>query len=185
MLPAQRVELQEYVAEPFESLPRYVDLVDADDDDDFRSAQSIAALLGGVVHSSDIDRDYYPCTLAVDDPTSDAFFAALDVARDARASVSGWDNPKLEVVRAGDGPDERSAIALLSRLGDFELTKLDEYITETDLAAMRRALEALGAVGPIVGVQLCTDDGASKVVLTLAKRRPGMHVGVMTVLVET
>lgn len=167
------------------SLPRYLELHDAQEGDDLGAARAVAATLSGVVHSTDTDCDYLPCVLEADDPAADGFFAAVGVARDARASVSGWDNPKLEVVRAGEGEDRRPTLALLTRLNDHELQQIDEYVGEGDLAALRHASRELEAIGPVVGIQLCTDDGASKLCLTVARRAPGVHVGVMTVRIET
>lgn len=183
--PDHRAELEEFFEDTMASLGQYITLTDAGDDEAFARARAIAAALQGVVHSSDTDCDYYPCVLRAMDPTSDGFFDALGIARDARASVSGWDNPKLEAVRAGTGPGERAPVALLTRLGDYELGRIGDYVEDGDLAAMQRALGLLEAQGRIVGVQLCTDDGASKVVLTLAGRDDGVYVGVSTIRVET
>lgn len=185
LLPAHRADFSESFPETHESLVAYFDLADAKNDADFEDARAVAAALDGVLHSSDVDCEYYPCVLTGPDPTSDAFFTALGVARDARASVSGWDNPKLEVVSAGDGDGRRPALALITRLGDLELAQISDYVGEEDQEAIGRAIERLTAIGPVVGVQLCTDDGVSKVVLTLARRPGGAHVGVATVRIET
>jgi hypothetical protein len=181
IVPEHRADLSENFEELMGSLPRYFELHDAKADADLEAARKVAAALAGVVHSSDTDCDYWPCVLEADDPASDAFFAAVGVARDARASVSGWDNPKLEVVRS----TERPTIALLTRLNDDELQAIDDYVGEEDQAALRRASDELAAIGPVVGIQLCTDDGASKLCITVARRAPGVHVGVMTVRIET
>ncbi|WAS90047.1 hypothetical protein [Nannocystis punicea] len=183
--PDHRTQLSAFFPDTFASLADYAELVDAADDGDLAAACAVAGELAGVVHSSDVDCDYYPCALLGPDPTGDEFFAALGVARDARAKVSGWDNPRLEVVRAGAGEGDRPALALITRLNEGELLRIGDYIVEDDQQALARALDRLAALGPVVGVQLCTDDGASKVVLTLARRAPGVHVGVLTVRVET
>lgn len=181
LVPQHRAELLQHFEEMSGSLPRYFELHDAKDGADLEAARAVAAKLDGVVHSSDTDCEYYPCVLEADDPTGDAFFAALDVARDARASVSGWDNPKLEVVPS----TERSTLALLTRLNPGELEELDEYIEAGDQAALKAAIGVLESYGPVVGIQLCTDDGASKLCLTVARHAPGVHVGVLTVRIET
>jgi hypothetical protein len=183
LLPDHRSDLSGSFVDTFASLAKYFTLADATNDDDMECARAVANVLTGVVHSSDTDCDYYPCTLSGADPTSDEFFAALAVARDARCKVSGWDNPKLEVVRAVAGKGEGSALALISRLNANELENASDYLEDEE--AMDAAIAKLAALGPIVGVQLCTDDGASKVVLTLARRPNGTHVGLFTVRVET
>jgi hypothetical protein len=185
LVPEHRAEIQEHYEEVTPSLSRYFALQDATEGDDLAAAHGVAALLEGVVHSSDTDCAYYPCVLATVDPSSDAFFAALGVARDARADVSGYDNPKLEVVRAGDGDERRPTFALLTRLGDYELQRLNEYVEEPDLSALRSAAAALAAIGPVVGIQLCTDEGVGKIVLTVAERSPGIYAGVLTIRIET
>lgn len=185
LLPDHRSELSESFEDTFASLEKYFTLTDAPNDDDTEAARSVASLLAEVQHSSDVDCEYYPCTLSGADPTSDEFFAALGVARDQRCEVSGWDNPKLEVTRAVAGEDVGSALALITRLNTHELTDLSSYVTEEDKTAIDAAIARLAALGPIVGVQLCTDDGASKVQLTLARRPNGSHVGVLTIAIET
>jgi len=185
IVPEHRADLLRSFEEMMPSLSQYFELRDATDGEALAAARGIAALLADVVHSSDTDCEYYPCVLEADDPASDAFFAAVGIARDARFSVSGWDNPKLEVVRAGDGEDRRPTFALLTRLNEYELERIHEYVEEPDLSALRGAAAGLAAIGPVVGIQLCTDDGASKVVLTLAERTQGVYVGVMTVRIET
>src|SRR5687768_9446476 len=115
LLPKHREELNEYFEDTFASLGTYFTLADAPNDADAEAARAVASALSGVVHSSDTDADYYPCVLEAPEPTSAAFFAAVGVAADARAKVSGWDNPKLEAVRAGNGENERSAMALVTR----------------------------------------------------------------------
>lgn len=183
-LPDHRKELQDALPEAFASIGKYFDLRDAPNDAHTENARAVAAALEGVVHSSDTDCDYYPCVLSGADPDSDAFFAALGVARDARFSVGGYDNPKLEVVRAGSGEGERSALALISRLGEYELGQISEYLVESDQQAIGAAITKLESLGPIVGVQLCADDHATKLVLTLAKSGDA-YVGVAVVRIET
>ncbi|MFO0642439.1 MAG: hypothetical protein U0183_24635 [Polyangiaceae bacterium] len=183
-LPDHRKELVDALPEAFESIGKYFDLRDDRNDAAMENARAVAAALEGVVHSSDTDCDYYPCVLSGLDPDSDAFFAALGVARDARFSVGGYDNPKLEVVRAGSGDGERSALALISRLGDYELGNISDYLEAGDQKAIGAAIAKLEALGPIVGVQLCADDHATKLVLTLAKSGDA-YVGVAVVRVET
>lgn len=177
-------ELKDALPEAFESIAKYFELVDSPNDAHTESARAVASTLSGVVHSSDTDSDYYPCVLSGADPSSDAFFAALGVARDARFSVGGYDNPKLEVVRAGSGEDERSALALLTRLGPYELSAISDYVEEADQKALATAIAKLESIGPIVGVQLCADDHATKLVLTLA-RSGDAYVGVAVIRVET
>lgn len=184
-LPDHRAELADIYEDTFASLEKYFTMIDALNDDDTEAARSVAAALEGEVHSSDVDSDFYPCTLTGIDPTSDEFFAALGVARDARCKVSGWDNPKLEVRRAEPGAGEGSALALITRLGASELEDVAEYLGPDGQAPIDAAIARLAAIGPIVGIQLCTDDGVSKVVLTLARRANGVHVGVMAVRIET
>jgi hypothetical protein len=171
----------------FISLGRYIKLaaVAPPAEDDMAQAQDIVASLDGVLHSSDIDCAYFPCVLLGAEPLDDSFFAALGIARDAIAKVGGFENPKLEVVAAGAGEGHRSALQLFTRLNDSNFEELSEYVTEEDQESLTKAIAKLEALGPIVGVQLCTDDGASKIVLTLARRKSGAHVGVFTVLVET
>jgi hypothetical protein len=183
-LPDHRKELEDTQAEAFESVGKYFDLRDAVNDAHIENARAVAGALEGVMHSSDIDCEHYPCVLSGADPDSDTFFAALGVTRDARFSVGGYDNPKLEVVRAGSGEGERSALALLSRLDDYELDRISEYLAESDQQAIGAAITKLESLGPIVGVQLCADDHATKLVLTLAKSGDA-YVGVAVVRVET
>ena len=183
-LRGHRKELTDGLPEAFASIGKYFDLRDASTDAHTKSARAVAAELEGVVHSSDTDCDYYPCVLSGADPDSDAFFAALGLTRDARISVGGYDNPKLEVVRAGTGAGERSALALLSRLGEYELGRMSEYLDESDQEAIGAAIAKLESLGPIVGVQLCADDHATKLVLTLAKSG-NAYVGVAVVRIET
>ena len=183
-LPDHRQELVDALPEAFESIGKYFDLKDDRNDAAMENARAVATALEGVVHSSDTDCDYYPCVLSGADPESDAFFAALGVARDARFSVGGYDNPKLEVVRAGSGEGERSALALISRLGEYELGNISDDLEAGDPKAIGAAIAKLEALGPIVGVQLCADDHATKLVLTLAKSGDA-YVGVAVVRVET
>lgn len=184
-LPEQRAELADIYEDTFASLGNYFTLTDAPNDADTEAARSVASTLAGEVHSSDIDSDFYPCTLAGMDPTSDEFFAALGVARDARCKVGGFDNPKLEVRRAEPGEGEGSALALITRLNAHELEDVPNYLGPEGKQPIDAAIARLAELGPIVGIQLCTDDGASKVVLTLARRPSGVHVGVMALRMET
>lgn len=184
--PAHKKDLAEYFEETMTSLGTYFAVSEAAGDDaDMTEARAVAESLEGVVNSSDTDCEYYPCVLRGAEPREDSFFAALGVQKGAVASVSGWENPKLEVVPAGEGEGQRPALALLTRLGEYELEAIDKYLEEGDQAAIGRAIAALEKVGPIVGIQLCTDDGFSKVVLTMARRPSGTHVGVLTIRVET
>lgn len=185
LLPEHRAELDDIYEDTFASFGKYFTLADAPDDDDTEAARTVASTLAGEVHSSDVDSDFYPCTLSGMDPSSDAFFAALGVARDARCKVSGWDNPKLEVVRAQAGEGEGSALALITRLNASELADVPNYLGPDGKEPIDAAIARLAALGPIVGIQLCTDDGVSKVVLTLARRPSGVHVGVMAIRIET
>jgi hypothetical protein len=186
LAPAHRRNLTEHFDDTMASLASYFTLEDGSAAaDDMKQASAVAAALEGVVHSSDTDCAYYPCVLTGAEPLDDSFFAALGIARDAKARVSGWENPKLEVVAAGKGKGKRPALALITRLNEGELDELDDYLSEEEQTALTAALAQLETLGPIVGVQLCTDDGASKVVLTLARRESGAHVGVLTVRVET
>jgi hypothetical protein len=180
LVPQHRSDLLQYFEELMPSLSRYFELRDAGGDD-LVAARRVAELLEGVVHSSDTDCEYYPCVLEAEDPAGDSFFAAVGIARDARQSVSGWDNPKLECVRA----TERPTIALLTRLNDDELEEIDDYVGAEDLAALNKAADELAAIGTVTGIQLATDDGASKVCITVARRAPGVHVGVLTIRIET
>lgn len=184
-LPEHRAELVDIYEDTFASLEKYFTLADAPDNDDTEAARTVAGALAGEVHSSDVDSDFYPCVLSGMDPTSDEFFAALGVARDARCKVSGWDNPKLEVLRAQPGEGEGSALALITRLNASELEDVPNYLGPSGKEPVDAAIARLEALGPIVGIQLCTDDGASKVVLTLARRPNGVHVGVLAVRIET
>lgn len=181
LLPDQLAELRASFADTFASLAQHFTLAAAEDAD-IAGAQAVADVLAGVCHSSDVDCEYYPCTLIGPDPSSDEFFAAVGVDRDARAEIGCRDNPRLEVVeaRAGQG----SALALLTRLGPHALGDLDGHLGPEDREAIDAAITGLAALGPIVGVQLCSDDGVSKVVLTLARRPSGVHVGLLTVRVE-
>jgi hypothetical protein len=184
--PAAREELVSSFEDTFASLANYFTLAEAaDGDPDFTAATEIAEGLAEVVCSSDVDCNYYACTLAGPDLGSDEFFAAVGVGRDERQSVSGWDNPKLEVVPAGDGDGERPAILLITWLNGVGLDRLEEYVQGEDLAALERAVATLAGTGRVHGVQLCTDDRASKVQLTLSKRPGGVYAGVLTVSVET
>jgi hypothetical protein len=183
--PDHRKELAEYFDETLASLAKYVALEESADADDMQLALAVAETLKGLVHSSDTDCEYYPCVLTGHNPLDDSFFAALGITRAQRASVSGWDNPKLEVVAAGNGDAERPAIALITRLNEGELEEISEYVDEEEQKTLNAALAKLEKIGPVVGVQLCTDDGASKVVLTLARRPSGAHVGVLTIRIET
>lgn len=185
LLPDHLSELSESFEDMFSSLEKYFTFTQASNDDDIEGARSVAAVLEGELHSSDIDCDYYPCTLLGVDPLSDEFFAALGVTRDERADVGGYDNPKLEVTRAKPGEGEGSAIALFTRLSASALEELSEYLGPDGKEVYEAAIARLEAFGPIVGVQLCADDGASKLLLTLARRPNGVHVGVLTIAVET
>lgn len=183
-LRGHRKELTDALPEAFASIGKYFELRDASNDAQTENARAVAAELEGVVHSSDTDSDYYPCVLSGADPDSDAFFAALGLTRESRISVGGYDNPKLEVVRAGTGAGERSPLALLSRLGEYELGRISEYLDGSDQEAIGAAITKLESLGPIVGVQLCADDHATKLVLTLAKSG-NAYVGVAVVRIET
>lgn len=185
LLPNHRSELSESFEDSVASLAKYFTLTDANNDDDMESARAVASALDGSMHSSDVDCEYYPCTLSGPNPTSDEFFAALGVARDARTTVSGWDNPKLDVRSAVAGEGLGSALALITRLGEAEIGNVEDYLGPEGTVAIKAGIARLETFGPIVGVQLCTDDGASKVVLTLARRPSGIHIGVLTVRVET
>jgi hypothetical protein len=185
ILPKHREELTECFDDVMASLGTYFTLADAPNDADTEAARAVASALSGVVHSSDTDVEYYPCTLEAPEPTSPAFFQAVGVAEDARAKVSGWDNPKLEAVRAGKGDGERPAMALVTRLNEHELERISDYVVEEDQTAINAAIAELEAIGPVFGVQLCTDDGASKVLLTVATAKSGKHIGVLTIRVET
>jgi hypothetical protein len=184
LTPEHCAEVRKYYEQVAVAMGRYLELADAGEGADLEAARSVAAELDGVVHSSDTDCDYYPCVLHAPDPTSDAFFAALDIPRGAPTKVGGFDEIKLDVAQAGDGEGQRSAVALLTRLGEYEMGMLHEYVSDTDLAALEAAEGALAAIGPVVGVQLCTDE-VSKLVLTLAERSPGVYVGVATIRIET
>lgn len=183
-IPDHRKQIIDALPEAFESLGAYLELHDAANDAHMEKARAVAATLEGVVHSSDTDCEYFPCVLAGADPGSDAFFEAVGIARDARTSVGGYDNPKLEVVVAGTDRSKRSALALLTRLSESSLDEISEYLEESDQRAIRAAITKLAAIGPIVGVQLCADDHATKLVLTVAKDGDA-YVGVATIRVET
>lgn len=186
LLPAAREELSSSFEDTFASLADYFTLADADEGDaDVAAATAVADELGEVICSSDVDCNYYACTLTGPELASDAFFAAVGVARDARQSVGGYDNPKLEVVAAGEGDDERPAIRLITWLSASSLEDIHDYIEEDDVATFERALAMLARTGKVHGVQLCTDDRASKVQLTLSRRPSGVYAGVLTVSVET
>ena len=183
--PDQLTQLTDAFDETFASLAKYFTLREATSDAEMESARTVANALSGTVHSSDTDCEYYPCTLTGPEPSSDAFFTALGVARDARASVSGWNNPKLEVTPAGKGEGERPAIALVTRLGSGELEELRRIRHRGGAGGHRqRHCEASGdwAAG---GHSACTDDGFSKAVLVLARAKSGVHVGILTVRIET
>lgn len=185
LTPDHRKELNEYFEDTIASLGKYFAIEESAAGDDMQHAQTVADILKDTVHSSDTDCSYYPCVLTGPNPLDDAFFAALGVTRADRASVSGWDNPKLEVVAAGTGDNDRPALALITRLNDDDLEEISEYLGDEEQEAVNAAIAKLETIGPIVGVQLCTDDGASKVVLTLARRPSGTHVGVLTIRIET
>lgn len=183
-LPDHQKQLIDSLPEAFESFGTYLDLRDAANDAHMEKARAVAEILDGVVHSSDTDCEYFPCVLAGAAPDSDAFFEATGIARDARTSVGGYDNPKLEVVLAGTGGSKRSALALITRLSESNLEEISEYLEESAQKAIRAAITKLAAIGPLVGVQLCADDHATKLVLTLAKDGDA-YIGVATLRVET
>ena len=187
LLPEHHQMMTEGDVEPtFTSLAKYISLVAGApaEGDDMAQAEDIAESIADVVHSSDIDSSYYPCVLLGAEPLDDSFFAALGIARGTEVKVGGHENPKLEVVAAGKGKGQRTALQLITRLDDFYFEKLSEYVVEEDQVSLNAAIAKMEAHGPIVGVQLCTDDGVSKIVLTLARRASGAHVGVLAVLVE-
>ena len=135
LLPEHHEMMTEGAVKPtFTSFASYIPLVAGApaEGDDMAQAEDIAASIADVVHSSDIDSSYYPCVLLGAEPLDDSFFAALGIARDAIANVSGFENPKLEVVAAGTGKGQRSALQLITRLSDFHLEKLSEYVTKED-----------------------------------------------------
>jgi hypothetical protein len=98
--------------------------------------------------------------------------------------VGGYDNPRLDVVRAGSGQGERSSPALISRLGESTLRQISDDLVESDQQAIGAAIARRESLGPIVGVQLCADDHATRLVLTLA-RSGDAYVGVAVVRIET
>jgi hypothetical protein len=176
-----------HVEDSFASLATYVTLVAGAPaaGDDMAQAHEIAETLQGLEHSSDIDMAYFPCVLTGAEPLDDSFFTALGIARGTEVKVSGYENPKLEVVAAGTGEGQRTALQLFTRLSDYAFSNLSEYCAENEQELLNATIAKMEAHGPIVGVQLCTDDGVSKIVLTLARRESGAHIGVLTVRVET
>jgi hypothetical protein len=178
--PEARTDLAKYYAGAWAALELRFTLAPwSDAGKDGKRADDIAAFLEGVVHSSDTDCEYYPVVLDGVDPASAAFFTALGIGAKERASVGGYDNPKLEVSK------KKKTLQLLTRLGDDEFEELDEYVEEAEQRALGKAAKALEAIAPPVGVQLCADDGASKVVMTLAAVGPSRNLGILAVRIET
>jgi hypothetical protein len=70
-------------------------------------------------------------------------------------------------------------------VNDDTWEKLDEYVEQADQAAYAKAVTALEAIGPVVGVCLCADDHATKLVFTLAQAASGAWSGVLAVRIET
>ncbi len=184
LLPATREELSAF-GDAFASIEAYFTLAEADPEDpDFAAAVESAESMRGATRSSDIDCDYYPCTFAAPELDSEAFFTAVGVARATRTTVGGFDNPKLEVVVAGDGDGEheRPALVIISWLTGVTLDDIEEYISPLDFAD---AIALLERSGKLHGVQLCTDDGVSKIQLTVSRRPSGVYAGVITLSIET
>jgi hypothetical protein len=68
---------------------------------------------------------------------------------------------------------------------DSQWSELDEYVEEADQKAYARAAKALEAIGKVVGFTLCADDGATKLVFTVAETASGAWSGVLAVRSET
>lgn len=142
-------------------------------------AEGVAAALDGVVMSTDIDSEFYPCVLTGIDPSDvTAFHAALGIAESERFSVGGYDNPKLAV-------SKKAPLALTTLLNDHELDDIGEYVLPDDQKAHERAGKLLSELSPPVGVVLCAEDHATKVAFTLAKAPSGAFVGILALRSET
>ncbi|HEY0138868.1 MAG TPA: hypothetical protein VGB85_32505 [Nannocystis sp.] len=179
-----RAELGSFDA-AFASLNKYFDVVEAAEDADIAAADAVIEALDGLEHSSDIDSAYFACTLTAPELGSDEFFAATGIGRDERQSVGGYDNPKLAVITAGDGEDERPPVLLITWLNNIELEDAAEYVGDEGVVAAEQAAAVLARSGKIQGVQICTDDRATKFQMVVAKQRSGVYAGVLTVSVET
>lgn len=191
LLPEHRNRFTKSFDTTMASLAKYVTLEDSASpvSGDMAEASKIADALDGLFDSSDIDCPYRPCVLTGPDPRDDAFFASLGIARSAMTKVGGYDSVKLQVVTAANSIErwdvERPALALITRLGKSEYEDISDYIEEDEVEAFEAAVEKLGELGPLVHIDLCSDDGSNRVVLTLARRESGTHVGVMTIRQET
>ena len=149
---------------------------------DAKHAEAIAKALEGVVHSSDTDFDYVPCVLHGVD-LKKGLFAALGIKKTDRFSVGGYDNAKLTVTAASK---KHPPLRLMAHLvNDDTWAELDEYVEQGDQQAYAKAAKALESVGDVVGVCLCANDGATKLVFTMAKAASGAWSGVLAVRTET
>ena len=169
----------------FASLNKYFEVVEAAEDADLEAADAVAEALDGVERSSDIDCGYFACTLRAPELGSDEFFAATGVGRDERQSVGGYDNPKLQVLTAGEGEGEQPAVLLITWLDNIQLEDAAEYVGEEGVVAAEQAAAVLARTGKIQSVQICTDDRVTKFQMVVSKQPSGVYAGVLTVSIET
>ena len=177
--PSAGAEIARYYATATATLEKHFATKQWQRDTDRQQAQRIAAALEGTFQSSDADCKYYACAMYGPDATDPDFFAALGIRHGDRCEVGGFDNPKLAVV------DRRSTVQLLTTLPDDEFEELEEWISEAEAEAYRRAAAVLDEIGSPVSIRLCAEDGVSKLIFTVARSRAGTQVGVLTLRVES
>lgn len=153
-------------------------------------ASKVARELDGLYHSSEVDCFYYACVLTGADLLDDAaFYGAMGIGRDEKTTLGGHEQDKLETL-AGPVRGERDdgtcyeTVQLLTKLSDDELESIDDYVDKGEQENYSGAAAVLESIGTVVGGHLCADDGASKIVFTLAETEPGTWVGLLAVRIE-
>jgi len=182
---ALRGSLQEQNAALVASIDKYLAPRPWTDDEDARLATEIADLLVNLVHSSDIDIGYFPCVLEGPEPGTPAFYEAIGIDPKARFKVGGFDNAKVEVLGEGEGKGKLPGFALISGLGKDNLDDWQEYVVEEEKLLLDEVSKKLASLGTMYSINLCADDGAHRILLTVAYRNKGPAVGFFTLRQET
>jgi hypothetical protein len=182
---ALRANLQDQNAALVASIDKYLAPRAWTDDEDSRLATEIADLLQGIVHTSDIDVGYFPCVLEGPEPGTPAFYEAIGIAPTARFRVGGFDNPKVGVLSEGEGEGKLPGFALISGLGKHLIDEWREYVVEEEKVVLDEVSKKLASLGTMYSINLCADDGAHRLLLTVAYRDKGPAVGFFTLRQET
>ncbi|UQA55969.1 hypothetical protein [Polyangium aurulentum] len=182
---ALRASLQEQDPELVASIDKYLAPRAWTDDEDSRLATEISKLLEDIVHSSDTDVGYFPCVLEGPEPGTPAFYDAIGIAPTARFKVGGYDNPKVEVLKEGEGEGKLPGFALISGLGKHLVENWHEYVPESEKVVLDEVTKKLASLGTMYSINLCADDGAYRILLIVAYREKGPAVGLFTLRVET